>query len=268
MPYPSAILNVMAEAAEQAARRMRREFNEIENLQVSVKSPDNFVTSADLAAQETIRDELARARPGHGFLMEEGGNEKGDGEHLWIVDPIDGTANFMRGIPHFAISLALSYQGAIVAGLVLDPIKHETYWTEKGRGAFVNSRRLRVTPRQSIAGATIALGIPHRSRGNHEEHITRQRRVMQQASSLRRFGAASLDLCYVAAGRFDAYWETDLQPWDIAAAQLAVTEAGGTVSGITPGEDPIQSGNIVAGTPGVVHELLEVLRDENGKNDT
>lgn len=262
MRYPSAALNVMGTAAEKAARRLRREFGELENLQVSLKGTDNFVTSSDLRAQETIHAELARARPGYGFLMEEGGNEEGDGENLWIVDPIDGTANFMRGIPHFAVSIALARRKEVVAGLVLDPVKHETYWAEKGRGAFVNGRRIRVSPRQSLAGATVALGIPHRSRGGHDLHIRRQRRVMAEAGSLRRLGAASLDLCYVACGKFDAYWETGLQPWDIAAARIVVVEAGGIVSGIGHGEDPLRTGDVVAGTPGAHGALQEVLRAE------
>lgn len=263
MRYPSALLNVMGDAAETAARRLRRDFGELENLQVSLKGPDDFVTSADTQAQASIRDALARARPGYGFLMEEGGSEKGDGENLWIVDPIDGTANFMRGIPHFAVSIALARRGAVVAGLVLDPVKHETYWTEKGRGAFVNGRRIRVSPRQSLAGAAVALGIPHRSRDAHELHLRRQRRVMAEASSLRRLGAASLDLCYVACGKLDAYWETGLSPWDLAAAMLAVTEAGGIASGIGDGEDPLRTGEVVAGAPGAHGALLGILRAES-----
>lgn len=262
MHYPSATLNVMGSAAEKAARAIRRDFTELENLQVSLKGTDNFVTSSDVRTQATIHDELARARPGYGFLMEEGGSDRGDGENLWIIDPIDGTANFMRGIPHFAISIALARQGEVVAGFVLDPIKHETYWAEKGRGAFVNGQRARVSPRQSLAGATVGLGIPHRARGGHALYLRRLGRIMAEARSLRRLGAASLDLCYVACGKFDAYWETGLSPWDIAAGRLAVTEAGGIVSGIGPDEDPLRTGGIVAGTPGAHDALQEVLRAE------
>ena len=259
MPYPSALVNVMSAAAEKAARPLRRDFGEIENLQVSLKGPDNFVTSADLRTQEILHRELSRARPSYGFLMEEGLEEAGDGEHRWIVDPIDGTLNFLRGIPHFAISIALEHAGNIVGSFVLDPIKHEAYWAEKGRGAYVNDRRLRIAPRTSLKGAVIALGLPHRSRDGHELHLARQRRVMGVVAGLRRFGAAALDLCYVASGRIDGYWETGLSPWDIAGGMLCTTEAGGSVIGLQRNTSPLITGDVVAGAPDVALALQDCL---------
>lgn len=261
MPYPTALINVMSGAAEKAARPLRRDFGEIENLQVSLKGPDNFVTSADLRTQEILHRELARARPGYGFLMEEGLEEAGDGEHRWIVDPVDGTLNFLRGIPHFAISIALERAGTIVGAFVLDPIKHEAYWAEKGRGAYVNDRRLRITPRTTLEGAVIALGLPHRSRGAHDLHLSRQRQIMRKVAGLRRFGAAALDLCYVASGRIDGYWETGLNPWDIAGGMLCVTEAGGSVVGLRRNTCPLITGEVIAGTPEVAIALQDCLTE-------
>ncbi len=259
MPYPTALTNVMSAAAEKAARPLRRDFGEIENLQVSLKGPDDFVTAADLRTQDILHRELSRARPTYGFLMEEGVEEAGDGEHRWIVDPIDGTLNFLRGIPHFAISIALERAGTVIGAFVLDPIKHEAYWAEKGRGAYVNDRRLRITPRASLDGAVIALGIPRRSRPGHESHLRRQREVMRAVSGLRRFGAAALDLCYVASGRVDGYWDTGLSPWDIAAGMLCATEAGGSVVGLRRNTSPMITGDIIAGTPDVVLALQDCL---------
>ncbi len=233
MPPQSALINVMEKAARKAARGLRRDFGEVENLQVSRKGPADFVSAADLRAEEVLREELERARPGYSFLLEEQGQIDGaDKTHRWIVDPLDGTTNFLHGLAHFAISIALEREGQLVAGLVFDPIKDETFWGEKGKGAFVNGHRLRVTARIDLSDALIATGIPFRGQQGHERTTGELSALTHRVAGIRRFGSASLDLAYVAAGRFDGFWEHGLQPWDIAAGIVLVREAGGLVGDI------------------------------------
>ena len=254
----SALMNVMIAAARKAGRGLTRDFGEIEQLQVSVKGPGNFVTAADHRSEETLFRELARARPGYGFLMEERGAVAGpDKTHRWIVDPLDGTSNFLHGIPLFSIALALEREGEVVCGLVFNPILDELYTAEKGQGAFVNSRRLRVAARTSLAECIIAVGIPHRGRGDHQRFIAECAKLMGQVGGLRRSGSAAIDLAWVAAGRFDGYYERNLSPWDVAAGALLVREAGGFVS---DGEGNAgTSDSIVAGNHAVHRALLVVL---------
>jgi myo-inositol-1(or 4)-monophosphatase len=250
MATRSALINVMTRAADKAARGLRRDFGEIEQLQVSLKGPGNFVSTADNRAEKLIRQELARARPGYGFLMEESGASAGsDPEHRWIVDPLDGTTNFLHGLPHFCISIALERAGEIVAGVVFDPIKDEQFWAEKGQGAFLNDRRLRVSSRRQLSHALIATGTPYAERDTddkRERYLRQLGRIRSGVADVRRLGAAALDLAYVAAGRFDGYWEYGLSPWDVAAGMLLVREAGGYVSEPAGGGDPLATGNVLA----------------------
>ncbi len=259
MATRSALINVMAAACLKAARGLRRDFGEVEQLQVSIKGPGEFVSAADLAAEKVLKRELAKARPNYGFLVEEGGFEAGrDSGHRFIIDPLDGTTNFLHGLPHFAISVALEREGKLVAATVYDPVKDEMYWAEKGLGAYVNDRRLRVSARRSLGEALIATGIPFRDRGDHERYLRTLAPVMRAASGVRRWGVASLDLAYVAAGRFDGFWEFDLKPWDMAAGVLLVREAGGDVTDMAGGQNMLASGSILAANP-TLHDTLRRL---------
>ena len=233
----SAILNVMVGAATKAARGLKRDFGEVENLQVSRKGPADFVSAADRRAEEIIRAELEKARPGYGFLMEESGETRGgDPQHRWIVDPLDGTTNFLHGIPLFAISIALERQGKLSAGLVYNPISDELFTAERGGGAFLNDRRLRVAARSHLADAVIATGMPFMGRGDQAVYLKELAALMPDVAGIRRFGAAALDLAWVAAGRFDGFWERGLSPWDVAAGLLILREAGGFATDLDGGE--------------------------------
>lgn len=252
MPQASALLNVMIAAARKAGRALTRDFGEIENLQTSRKGPADFVTAADLKAEKTLYEELAKARPGYSFLMEERGLVEGtDKSHRWLIDPLDGTLNFMHGVPHFAISVALEREGILVAGVILDVIKDELFWAEKGQGAFVNEKRLRVAARADLAEAMIATG--------RLEDIAALQRVLAATPLVRRFGSAALDLAYVAAGRFDGFFERRLQPWDLAAGAVIVREAGGFAREIDGG-DFLQTGNIVAANERLLGPLTALIR--------
>ena len=247
MAIRSPTINVMANAALKAARGLIRDFGEVEQLQVSIKGPGEFVSTADLKAERTLKAELSRARPGYSLLFEEGGATAGsDPHHRWIVDPLDGTTNFLHGIPHFAISIGLERDGEIVAGVVYEPTRDEMFWAEKGAGAYVNDRRLRVSARRQLAEAVIGTGMPYRDRGDHPAYLATLARVMAATSGVRRMGAAALDLAYVAAGRFDGFWEFGLSPWDIAAGLLLVREAGGFVSDFAGGQAMMTSGDVLA----------------------
>ena len=218
VPAQSALLNVMTAAARKAARSLKRDFGEVANLQVSLKGPANFVSAADHRAEEILRTELLKARPGYGFLGEEGGTREGtDKTHTWIVDPLDGTTNFLHGIPHFAISIALEREGKIVAGLIYNPANDEIFIAERGKGAFLNDRRIRVAARKRLAEAVVCCALPHHGRGDLALFRREMAAIQDKVAGLRRFGAAALDLAYVAAGRFDVYWERGLSPWDFAA---------------------------------------------------
>ena len=257
----SALLNVMIKAARQAARALKRDFGEVENLQVSLKGPANFVSSADHRAEQILREELAKARPGYGFLGEEGGHIDGaDKTHTWIVDPLDGTTNFLHGIPHFAISIGLKRDENIVAGLVYNPVTDELFTAERGKGAFLNDKRLRVAARQKLADAMVSCAIPHRGRGDLALGNRELAAIQPNVAGLRRFGAAALDFAWVAAGRTDGYWERNLSPWDMAAGLLLVTEAGGMVTDADGGDAMLAKGSVCAANLELHPQVLERLR--------
>jgi len=257
----SALLNVMVQAAIKAGKSLGRDFGEVQNLQVSVKGPGDFVSNADRKAEKIVKDELLKARPTYGFLGEESEEIKGtDGAHRWIVDPLDGTTNFLHGIPMFAVSIALERNNEIVAGVVFNPATAELYTAERGGGAFLNDRRLRVGARRVLSDSVIACGVPHLGRGNHGKFLVELRHVMGEVAGIRRMGAASLDLAYVAAGRFDGYWETALSAWDIAAGILLIREAGGYVSDWEGGSSILETGSVVAGNEYIQKALLEVAK--------
>jgi myo-inositol-1(or 4)-monophosphatase len=256
----SALMNVMVQAARKAARGLTRDFGEVEQLQVSVKGPANFVSAADERAEKTLFQELSKARPGYGFLMEEGGEIEGsDKSHRWIIDPLDGTTNFLHGIPLFAISIALERDGQIVAGLIYNPVSDELYTAEKGKGAFLNDRRLRVAARKTLADAVVSTGIPHRGRTGHPRFLREVETTMGEVAGIRRTGAASIDLAWTASGRFDGYWEHDIQPWDMAAGIILVREAGGFATDASGGPDMFGTGTIVAGNAAIHKALLGIL---------
>jgi myo-inositol-1(or 4)-monophosphatase len=252
---------VMIKAARKAGRTLKRDFGEVEHLQVSLKGPANFVTAADRRAEEILHDELTRARPGYGFVGEEGGRREGaDKTHMWIVDPLDGTSNFLHGIPQFAVSIALEREGTIVAGLIYNPANDELFTGERGKGAFLNDQRLRVAARQRLNDAVIACGLPHYGKGDLALFRSEFAAVQDKVAGLRRFGAATLDLAWVAAGRLDGYWERDISPWDLAAGLLLVREAGGYVTDIDGGEDMLAKGHVLAGNETMHRELLRLLK--------
>jgi myo-inositol-1(or 4)-monophosphatase len=239
-------MNVMIAAARKAARGLARDFGEVENLQVSRKGPADFVSNADLKAEKVLFEELSKGRPGYSFLMEERGAVEGsDKTHRWIVDPLDGTTNFLHGLPHFAVSIGLEREGVLVAGVVYNVVRDELFWAEKGQGAYLNDRRLRVAGRTDLANGLFATGTPYLGRPGHETFIGEMQRVIAVSAGVRRYGAASLDLAYVAAGRFDGFWERNLSAWDIAAGAVLVREAGGFVKEIDGG-DFMQTGSVVA----------------------
>jgi myo-inositol-1(or 4)-monophosphatase len=257
----SALLNVMIGAARKAARALKRDFGEIEKLQVSLKGPGNYVSAADKRAEETVYAELAKARPGYGFLGEEGGRREGpDKTNTWIVDPLDGTTNFLHGVPHFAISIALEREGTLVAGVVYNPITDEMFVAERGKGAFLNEHRIRVAARRELTDALVGCGLPHPNRGDLSLNGREIGAMQSKAGALREYGAAALDLAFVAAGRFDAYWERDLSAWDVAAGIVLVREAGGYASDLDGGDSMLAKGHIVAGNETLQREALRVLK--------
>src|SRR6266700_4242983 len=257
----SALINVMVKAARHAGRSLKRDLGEIEHLQVSLKGPANFVSLADKRAEEMPYTDLGKARTGYGFIGEEGGHREGaDKTHTWIVDPLDGTTNFLHGIPQFAISIALAREGTVIAGVIYNPANEELYIAERGKGAFLNDQRLRVAGRRKLDECVLSCGLPHIGRGDLELSRREMTEVQNRVAGLRRFGAAALDMAFVAAGRFDGFWERDLSPWDIAAGQIMVREAGGIVSGMAGNDDALTTGHVVCGNEFVHGELLKILK--------
>ena len=258
MAQRSALLNVMTAAATKAARGLVRDFGEIENLQVSKKGPADFVTTADKKTEEVLVTGLMKARPRFGFLLEEGGKIEGaDTSNRWIIDPLDGTTNFLHGIPHFSISIALERDGEPVAGVIYEPITDQMFWAEKGQGAYLNGRRIRVSARRRLEESLFATGIPFAGKQDHDRFLSQLKAVMAVSAGVRRFGSAALDLAYVAAGRYEGFWEFGLHPWDIAAGIVLVREAGGFVTDI--GGGMIESGEILAANDSLHGPLLKIL---------
>jgi len=257
----TALLNVMVGAARKAARGLQRDFGEVENLQVSRKGPADFVSAADRKAERVLVEELERVRPGYRFLLEESGERGGtDQTHRWIVDPLDGTTNFLHGIPLFAISIALEREGELVAGVVYNPITDELFTAEKGKGAFLNDRRLRVSARSDLATAVISCGIPHLGHGDRDVFAREVEAVQSEVAGIRRTGAAALDLAWVAAGRFDGFWERGLNAWDMAAGIVLIREAGGMIGDLDRKRDVLATGNILAANTVIFTNLESTLR--------
>lgn len=257
----SALMNVMVSAARKAGRALARDFGEVEHLQVSMKGPADFVSAADMRAEETLLAELSRARPDYGFLMEERGVVEGaDKSHRWIIDPLDGTTNFLHGIPLFATSIALERDGELVAGLIHNPASGETFTAERGKGAFLDDRRIRVSAREDFENCVVVTGIPHRGKPDHELFLKECSAVMASVAGVRRTGTAALDLAWVAAGRFDAYWERNLQAWDIAAGIVLVREAGGFVTDLDGRPTMLRSGAVLAGNEAAHRGLQSLIK--------
>ena len=251
----------MIKAARKAGRSLVKDFREVENLQVSMKGAGDFVSRADIAAEEILKQELMGARPTYGWLGEEGGGEEGqDPTRRWIVDPLDGTTNFLHGLPHWAISIGLEHKGQIVAGVVFDAAKDEMFFAEKGAGAWMNDTRLRVSGRSRMIESIFATGIPFAGRADLPETLQDLARLMPACAGVRRWGAASLDLAYVAAGRYDGYWERRLKPWDLAAGLIIVREAGGFAHAIDEDGDVIEDGHVIAANEAIFDSFAKVIR--------
>ncbi|MGE5145948.1 MAG: inositol monophosphatase family protein [Candidatus Eiseniibacteriota bacterium] len=263
----SPLINVMEAAARKAARGLVRDFGEVEQLQVSKKGPADFVSAADLRAERILRTELTKARPRFGFVLEEQGEIRGVDEHnRWVIDPLDGTTNFLHGIPHFAISIAQERDGEVIAAIIYEPVRDEMFWAEKGAGAYLNDRRLRVSARTDLTASLIATGLPFKGRRTHPRYLDTLKAIMERTAGIRRAGSAALDLAYVAAGRYDGFWEYGLSRWDIAAGLLLVREAGGFVTGLDDGSgngdaDPLDTGNVLAANGQLLAPLGAAIRE-------
>ncbi len=264
----SAVLNVMTKAAQKAGRALVRDFGEVEQLQVSRKGPGDFVSAADRKAEKIIIDELTRARPEAGILAEESGGRIGDDpSRRFIIDPLDGTTNFLHGMPHWAVSIGYEEAGDVVAGVVYDPIKDELFWAERGKGAYMNDRRIRVSARRALSDSVIATGIPHigREEAGHRQFLGRLEAAMAQTAGVRRWGTASLDICYVAAGRYDGFWERGLSPWDVAGGIIVLKEAGGMLSDASGRAYKLDSLDIVAANDSLHGAFLKMLKEADRK---
>ncbi len=259
---PSANMNLMIKTARKAGRSLAKDFREVENLQVSSKSAGDFVSLADIRAEKIIKEDLLEARPTYGFLAEESGEIEGsDPTRRWIVDPLDGTTNFLHGIPHFAVSIALEHKGEIVAGVIYDPSKDECFLAEKGQGAFVNEARLRVSDRRSLIECVFATGLPFAGRPDLPRTLRQLAQLLPATAGVRRFGAAALDLAYVAAGRYDGFWEESLNIWDIAAGTIIVKEAGGFLEPISPDGNILEDGALICANDPIFPKLAKIVRE-------
>ncbi|MGR3546816.1 MAG: inositol monophosphatase family protein [Roseovarius sp.] len=257
----SANLNVMLKAARKAGRALAKDFREVENLQVSMKGAGDFVSRADIAAEKILKTELMGARPTYGWLAEEGGEEEGqDPTRRWIVDPLDGTTNFLHGLPHWAVSVALEHKGEVVAGVIYDASKDEAFFAEKGAGAWMNESRLRVSGRNKMIESIFATGLPFGGRSDLPETLQDLARLMPTCAGVRRWGSAALDMAYVAAGRYEGFWERRLNAWDLAAGVIIVREAGGFVEPVRPGGDILADGEVICANEAIFDKFAGVIR--------
>ncbi|MBE0453501.1 MAG: inositol monophosphatase [Roseovarius sp.] len=258
----SANLNVMLKAARKAGRSLVKDFGEVENLQVSMKGAGDFVSRADIAAEKIIKSELTSARPNYGWAAEEGGEEPGtDPTRRWIVDPLDGTTNFLHGLPHWSVSIALEHKGEVVAGVIYDPVKDEAFFAEKGTGAWLNETRLRVSGRNKMIEAIFATGLPFGGRSDLPETLQDLARLLPACAGVRRWGSAALDMAYVAAGRYDGFWERRLNTWDLAAGVIIAREAGALVEPLTPGGNILDDGEVIAANEKIFDKFAKVIRN-------
>ena len=259
----SANLNIMIKAARSAGRSLVKDFREVENLQVSSKGAGDFVSRADVAAEEIIREQLMEARPNYGWLGEESDEVEGkDPTRRWIVDPLDGTTNFLHGLPHWAVSIALEFKGEIVSAVVFDPAKDEMFVAEKGQGAWMNEGRIRVSDRKRMIESVFATGLPFGGRRDLPATLQDLARLLPATAGVRRFGAAALDLAYVGAGRYDGFWERGLSIWDVAAGVLIAKEAGALVDGVVPGSDPLETGDMIVANADIFENFSKVIRND------
>lgn len=256
----SALINVMVKAADKAGRQLVRDFGDVEHLTVSRKGPADFVSQADQRAEQIILEVLNEARPEFAFFGEESGQTgPEEPEGRWIVDPLDGTTNYLHGLPHWSISIALEQTGGIVAGVVFDPIKDELFWAERGQGAYLGARQLRVSRKEEMSESLFASGMPFKGRPNQETTMAEIERVASVSSGVRRFGSAALDLAYVAAGRYDGFWERGLSAWDVAAGALIANEASARVSDLKGGDKIVSDRSIIAAGPMIYDQLFKLV---------
>ena len=261
MKLSSANINVMVKACRKAAKTLIRDFGEIENLQVSIKGPGDFVTASDKKVEKILIDELQKARPNYSILSEEIGKINNDESFKWIIDPIDGTSNFLHGIPHFAISIGLEHDGEIICGIIYDPIKDEMFVAEKGNGSYLNNQRIRVSSRSKLENCIIFTGGPKIGVKNRELFLKEYNNVSSKVpTSIRKLGSASLDMAYVAAGRCDGFWQRDLKYWDIAAGIILVRESGGFVTDFKGEKGYIQNKTILVTNSKINNEMIEILK--------
>jgi myo-inositol-1(or 4)-monophosphatase len=259
----SPLINIMIKAAKKASRGLRRDFNELENLQVMTKGPADFVTASDIRTQQIIYDELSYAKPDWSFVMEESKPIKGkESKSIFIIDPIDGTTNFMHGNPNFAISIAAEVNDRLEAALIYSPITDEMFIAERGKGAFLNDKRIRVASRKKLSESLLVTGIPHMGRGNKELFLKEMKQLIPEVAGIRRSGSAALDLAWIASGRYDIFWERGLKIWDIAAGILLVREAGGFAQGLNGQDTDMWNGNIISGNDDIINALNEKLKHD------
>ncbi len=259
--HGSANLNIMIKAARKAGRSLVKDFREVENLQTTMKGPGDFVSRADITAEAILREELMGARPTYGWLAEEGGAEDGDDPtRRWIVDPLDGTTNFLHGLPHWAVSIALEHKGKVVAGVIYDAAKDELFWAEKGEGAWLNESRLRVSARSRMIESIFATGVPFGGRGDLPETLQDLARLMPACAGVRRWGSAALDLAYVAAGRYEGFWERRLNAWDLAAGLVIVREAGGLAEPLSGEGSILERGDVICANEAIFEKFSDVMR--------
>ena len=257
----SANLNLMLKAARKAGRSLAKDFREVENLQVSMKGAGDFVSRADIAAEKILKEELMGARPTYGWLAEEGGEDEGqDPTRRWIVDPLDGTTNFLHGLPHWAVSVGLEHKGKIVAGVIYDPCKDEMFLAEKGEGAWLNESRLRVSGRNKMIESIFATGLPFGGRADLPETLQDLARIMPTCAGVRRFGSAAVDMAYVAAGRYEGFWERNLKSWDMAAGMIIVQESGGLIEPLTPAGNVLEDGEVICANEAIFDKFSKVIR--------